>query len=125
MSPKSKNLGPGFRVNLRLARNLWPGQIDGQQWTALRVLSESYGVSVASGDVQLLSGRWYITHSGLIGVSERKRCSGIRVQPVKEFCDGASGRWVFKAIVYKTADSKGFVGYGDADPSNTSPLVRG
>jgi len=125
MSPKSKNLGPGFRVNLRLARNLWPGQIDGQQRIALRVLSEFYGVSVASGDVQLLSGRWYITHSGLIRVSERKRCSGIRVQPVKEFCDGACGRWVFKAIVYKTADSKGFVGYGDADPSNTSPLVRG
>ena len=24
-----------------------------------------------------------------------------------------------------TTDSKGFVGYGDADPSNTSPLVRG
>src|ERR1700723_2876175 len=34
-------------------------------------------------------------------------------------------RWVFKATVYKTSRSKGFVGYGDADPSNTSPLVRG
>jgi hypothetical protein len=32
---------------------------------------------------------------------------------------------VFKAIVYKSATSKGFVGFGDADPSNVSPLVRG
>jgi len=34
-------------------------------------------------------------------------------------------RWVFKATVFKTSRSKGFIGYGDADPSNTSPLVRG
>jgi hypothetical protein len=35
------------------------------------------------------------------------------------------GRWVFKATVYKSPRSRGFVGYGDADPSNVSPLVRG
>jgi hypothetical protein len=27
--------------------------------------------------------------------------------------------------VYKSRGSRGFTGYGDADPSNTSPLVRG
>jgi len=27
--------------------------------------------------------------------------------------------------VYKTGKSRGFVGFGDADPSNVSPLVRG
>ncbi len=37
----------------------------------------------------------------------------------------APDRWVFKATVYNGSDSKGFVGYGDADPSNVSPLVRG
>ncbi len=31
----------------------------------------------------------------------------------------------FKAIVYKPPRSRAFVGYGDADPSNVSPLVRG
>ena len=36
-----------------------------------------------------------------------------------------ASRWVFKATVYKSAGSEGFVGYGDADPSNVSPLVRG
>ena len=44
---------------------------------------------------------------------------------MREFCDPAVGRWVFKATLYKRVGSPGFVGYGDADPSNTSPLVRG
>ena len=35
------------------------------------------------------------------------------------------GRWVFKATVYNSPRSKGFVGYGDADPSNVSSLVHG
>ena len=34
------------------------------------------------------------------------------------------GRWVFRATVHKSK-STSFVGYGDADPSNVSPLVRG
>jgi hypothetical protein len=32
---------------------------------------------------------------------------------------------VFKATVYKRSGSKGFVGYGDADPSNVSSMVHG
>jgi hypothetical protein len=33
--------------------------------------------------------------------------------------------WVFRATVYKSRKSRGFVGYGDAYPSNTAPAVRG
>jgi hypothetical protein len=44
---------------------------------------------------------------------------------VREFCDSASCRWVFKATVYKSSRSRGFVGYGDADPSNVSSMVHG
>ncbi|MGC2186153.1 MAG: hypothetical protein WA637_22985, partial [Terriglobales bacterium] len=36
-----------------------------------------------------------------------------------------SSRWAFKATVYKSPKCRGFVGYGDADPSNVSPLVHG
>src|SRR5258708_31004240 len=43
----------------------------------------------------------------------------------EEHPDPAAHRWFFKATIYKTAVSKGFVGYGDADPSNVSQLVRG
>jgi hypothetical protein len=34
-------------------------------------------------------------------------------------------RWAFEAIVYTTKTCRGFVGYGDADPSNVSFLVHG
>jgi hypothetical protein len=47
------------------------------------------------------------------------------VSPAKEFCDATAGRWAFKATVYKSPRCKGFVGYGDADPSNVSFLVQG
>jgi hypothetical protein len=38
--------------------------------------------------------------------------------------DPKEGRWVFKATVAKS-ETESFVGYGDADPSNVSFLVRG
>src|SRR5262249_49511243 len=50
---------------------------------------------------------------------------GILVQPVSEFCDLKASRWAFRATVYKSRTCRGFVGYGDADPSNVSALVHG
>jgi hypothetical protein len=47
------------------------------------------------------------------------------VGTVDIFCNADSSRWAFKATVYKSTDCKGFAGYGDADPSNVSPLVHG
>ncbi|HEX9120273.1 MAG TPA: hypothetical protein VF840_07020, partial [Terriglobales bacterium] len=52
-------------------------------------------------------------------------CAGIDVRPVSKFCDPVSSRWAFKATVYTSRTCRGFVGYGDADPSNVSPRVRG
>ena len=48
-----------------------------------------------------------------------------RVEQVDQSSDPLAGRWVFKATVYKSSSSMGFVGYGDADPSNVSSMVRG
>ena len=39
--------------------------------------------------------------------------------------DPQNNKWVIKATVFKSHSSKGFVGYGDADPSNVSSMVRG
>jgi hypothetical protein len=82
-------------------------------------------LSVADGDISLLDGKWYITHAGLLSLANRRRCFSIKVYPLRPFCDPATGRWVFKANVYKASGSKVFCGYGDADPSNVSPLVQG
>src|SRR5215472_413024 len=51
--------------------------------------------------------------------------SRIHVEAVDSLCDSAANRFVLKATVYPSKDSAGFVGYGDADPSNVSLLVRG
>ena len=78
-----------------------------------------------NGDLQFLDGRWYVTHSGLLQLAYRRGCSGIATVLEEHSSDASAGRWVVKATVYKTIASKGFVGYGDADPFNVSPLVRG
>jgi hypothetical protein len=44
---------------------------------------------------------------------------------VEAFCNASAQRWAFAATVYKSKTCRGFVGYGDADPSNVSPLVHG
>jgi hypothetical protein len=92
---------------------------------ALRSLTYDYRFAVAKGDLLLLDGNWYVTHAGLLRLAKRQRCLGIRVQEVREFCDSLAGRWVFKATLYKRGRSQCFVGFGDADPSNVSSLVRG
>src|SRR6266849_38740 len=113
-----------LRVNINMAKAIW-GRLSRTTLDGLRELTVKYAFSVALGDLQLLDGRWYVTHSGLLGLAVRCRCHGIQVQQVRAFCDPVTCRWVFKASVYKSPRSKGFVGYGDADPSNVSTLVRG
>ena len=66
-----------------------------------------------------------MTHGGLLRIALRARCVGIRTILQERQSDPIASRWVFRATVFKSRRSKGFVGYGDADPSNTSPLVRG
>jgi hypothetical protein len=66
-----------------------------------------------------------VTHSGLLQLASRRGCRGIKTIIQGQLSDLTANRWVFKAIVYKSGLSRGFVGYGDADPSNTSLLVRG
>lgn len=120
-----KNVVLLARRNVKLAKGKWPDELGEYHLQTLRSLTESYGFAVALGDLLLLEGKWYVTHAGLLRLAARSRCYGIHVQQVRDFCDPVAGRWVFKASVYKSASSKGFVGYGDADPANVSSLVHG
>ncbi len=113
------------RKNLNLAKGRWVEALSRQHVQVLRSLTEDYGFAVALGDLLLLEGGWYVTNAGLLRLAARSRCNGIRVEQVRNFCDPVAGRWVFKATVYKSPSSKGFVGYGDADPSNVSLMVHG
>jgi hypothetical protein len=113
-----------LKQNRRSACRLW-GSVSPTAIQALAQLTEKHSLSVCAGDLLLLEGRWYVTHSGMLALASRNRCAGIHVQPVRMFCDPATQRWTFRATVYKSRTCRGFVGYGDADPSNVSPLVHG
>jgi len=113
------------KSNVRYAMTRWGQRRNSPVLITLRRLTEELELSVPLGELLLLDGRWYVTHSGLLRVARRSGCAGVRVEAVKAFCDPGSNRWAFLATVYKTRTCKGFSGYGDADPSNVSPLVRG
>jgi hypothetical protein len=110
--------------NTKHAKVIW-GAISKLALRALLAISKEYDLSIAAGDLQLFNGRWYITHSGLLRIAHRRRCTGIHTDLQNSLCDFAGNRWVFKATVYKSPSSKGFVGYGDADPTNVSSMVHG
>lgn len=100
-----------FRSNAILARQLW-GEPSRIALRMLRDLTARYSLSVAAGDLQFLEGRWYVTHSGLLQLASRKGCRGIKTILQERLSDVASNHWVFKATVFKSSSSKGFVGYG-------------
>src|ERR1700737_353149 len=109
---------------VRIARALW-GQFSPVALRGLTELLHTNYFSIAAGDLLYLESRWYVTHTGLLRLALRNRCSGIDVRPVNAFCNPESSKWAFKATVHKSSECRGFVGYGDADPSNVSPLVHG
>src|SRR5579862_6514687 len=112
------------RENLRLVKQLYPALAQ-RDLRTLRDLTRAHRLSILQGEILCIDGKWYVTHAGLLRIALRARCFGIRTTLQERQSDPLASRWVFRATVYKSSRSKGFVGYGDADPSNTSSLVRG
>jgi len=112
-----QNIGAAKRA---LGQALVP-RLSGQ----LKALTRDFGFSIHAGELQIINANWYVTHTGLIRLARRKRCRGIHVEAVASLCDSLANRFVLKATVYPSKNSAGFVGYGDADPSNVSLMVRG
>jgi len=113
-----------YSRNVRLARSTFS---IGKQQILLKPLEHLSGMhfDIGSGDLALLNNHWYVTHTGLLRMAKRRRCCGIHVEAVDSLCDSIASRFVLKATVFPSKGSSGFVGYGDADPSNVSSLVRG
>ena len=62
--------------NTRSARRIWaasPGQV-----SFLKTLTREFRLSVSLGEVRLLEGKWYVTHSSLMRLARRNRCAGIQ-----------------------------------------------
>jgi hypothetical protein len=112
-----------LRENTRLARGAEP--FSSRAIDLLASITHDFHFSFKAGELQIINGNWYVTHTGLLRLARRKRCRGIHVETVDSLCDSAANRFVLKATVYPSKNSSGFVGYGDADPSNVSSVVRG
>jgi hypothetical protein len=112
------------QTSIRMARKIW-SNLSREALARLREIATQHDFSVGAGDLIYLQNGWYVTHTGLLGLARRKRCSGIHVEAVDSLCDSGANRFVLKATVFPSKGSSGFVGYGDADPSNVSSLVRG
>ena len=113
-----------WRQNRAYVRANWR-TLDSEAMRQLKLLTTKYCLSLGAGEIQLLNNHWYITHAGLLRIAQRRKCFGIRTRVMKNLSEPTTHRWVFRATVYRFPGSAGFVGYGDADPSNTSSLVRG
>lgn len=113
-----------FKLNGNASRKKW-GHLSSACMNALKEYTTELQVSVTAGDLLLIEGSWYVSHSGLLHIAQRRKCAGIDVRPVTELCEPRSSSWTFRAIAYTSKSCKGFVGYGDANPSNVSPRVRG
>jgi hypothetical protein len=113
-----------FARETRFAKSLY-GDLPKSVLRVLRELIQRHQTLVTNGDIKYLDGGWYVTHSGLLRLAEQRRCVGIHCRPVLESSDPPTSRWVFRAEVFKSRACKGFVGYGDADPSNVSTMVHG
>src|SRR2546430_1381359 len=106
------------RRNLRLAQAKWGTGFSGEARLALRDYSQRLKMSVERGDLIFIDNAWYVTHAGLLHLAKRRHCRGIDVVAIPDLCDPSVARWAFKATVYTSAECRGFVGHGDADPTN-------
>ena len=66
----------------------------------LASITRDFQFSFKAGELQIINGNWYVTHTGLLRLARRKRCSGIHVEAVDSLCDSAANRFVLKATVY-------------------------
>jgi hypothetical protein len=120
------SLGPKLlRENIRAAKQTLGQNLAPRLIAQLKALTRDLSFSIEAGELQIINANWYVTHTGLLRLARRKICRGIHVEAVDSLSDSAANRFVLKATVYPSKDSAGFVGYGDADPSNVSQLVRG
>ena len=125
MNRRSKRQHPLMAENVRFAKRVVCRDLSPLLIEQLRELTRNFSLSVKCGDLLLIGGSWYVTHVGLIRLAKRSRCAEMRIQAVRQLSDHSLGRYVFRATVFKSARCRGFVGYGDADPSNVSYLVHG
>src|SRR5208283_3274863 len=79
-----------FRRNVCAAKRILGLPPRSRLVTQLKTLSQDYGFSIESGELQMLNGSWYVTHVGLLRLARSKRCRGIHVDAVNSLSDSVA-----------------------------------
>ena len=92
MTPHQKSKSQLYRLNLARAKALWRMNCSKLTLEVLRELSITFRFSIASGELRIIDGWWYVTHRGLFRLANRRQCNGIEVVPVVQFSDPIDNR---------------------------------
>ena len=79
------------RSNVRFFRLRCP-EPQTSQLRDLREITREFQLSLERGELLLLSGKWYITHAGLLKIAHRDGCTAIEVDPALELSAPAEKR---------------------------------
>ena len=55
------------RRNAVRAKDLWPAYSSKPMLKVLRELTTTFGFSIELGELRIIDGHWYVTHTGLLG----------------------------------------------------------
>jgi len=61
----------------------------------------------------------------LLDLARRLHVNGLHTEPVPSLSVPQQRRFVFRAVIFTSSKCKGFVGFGEADPSTIPPELRG
>ena len=89
-----KTSTPLLKSNLRAAKRIYRATPPPQMRQQLKTLTDDFGFSVARGELQIINGSWYATHTGLLGLaaastvaaSTSRRSSRSVIPPLAAMC---------------------------------------
>jgi hypothetical protein len=111
---------------MAFARSQWSARLSSSVAAHLEKILRQTRLTVTSGEIQLLDGRLYVNHAGLLRIARMHHCAGIETEVLETLSRPEAARWVVKATVFKRSGARhGFVGWGDAEPDNVTTRVRG
>ena len=79
-----------LELEMVAAKRRWPEAVHTFESEQLKFFITRFGLSVNRGDLQILNGHWYITHTGLLGVAHREHCCGLHTEPIHSFVSVSS-----------------------------------
>src|SRR6516164_1339142 len=82
-----QRLGSLLQANLRCAKQVFGASLAPRLSKQLKSLTRDFSFSVDAGELQIINGGWYVTHTGLVRLARRKHCRGIHVEAVDSLCD--------------------------------------